>query len=61
MPFPQTFSEGVIVRLKSGGPPMTTEATLANGLVGVAWFDGPYLSRDALHPEALIQNPQDQP
>lgn len=58
-PVPKTkFPEGTIVRLKSGGPPMTAERThfytVQGVMVDVVWFDGATLSRDHLAEDALL-------
>lgn len=47
------FSEGCLVYLKSGSPPLTVEWTREDGIISVAWFDGNELRRDALHPDAI--------
>jgi uncharacterized protein YodC (DUF2158 family) len=50
------FRKGDIVRLRGGGPPMTVEDPNDGAIqvpVGVAWFDGFVVRRDAFFPETL--------
>ena len=53
MPLP--FKEGTIVQLRSGGPRMTVEDTRRDKYVGVAWFEGTTLHRDAFAPDELME------
>ena len=53
--FPRCLNEATIVRLKSGGPIMTTEGPRMDNYVDVVWFDGLLVRRDAFHIDALVQ------
>ena len=55
------YEEGMLVELKSGGPPMTVECVRSNGWVEVSWFNGEaFLSRDCFNPKTLKVVPCDE-
>jgi uncharacterized protein YodC (DUF2158 family) len=47
------FTEGAIVYLKTGSPPLVVENTRRDGLIGVVWFNGLSCLRTMFHPDAL--------
>lgn len=46
---------GMMVRLISGGPLMTTEDMQSNGWIMCCWFAGDQVERDTFLPEMLVR------
>lgn len=43
-----------LVRLRSGGPPMTVGGSTKEGLIVVAWFAGNDMKSATLHPSMVV-------
>lgn len=54
------FADGTVVRLKSGGPPMTVLKTRSDGMVEVRWFVDQKLEQNVFPAESLTtESPSD--
>lgn len=54
-----TFRVGDLVRLKSGGPPLTVALITDAGLPVVAWFAGDELRVQTAMPQTLVPIPEE--
>ena len=52
---PDAFKPGDTVQLKSGGPPMTVEATEESGMIACSWMDKKKLERRSFPAAALVK------
>ncbi len=52
------FEQGTIVKLKSGGPPMTVDSTRTGhggGRVHTSWFEGTHLNQGDFGVDSLVK------
>lgn len=60
-PNPLGVQNGMLVTLKSGGPPMTVTGLSLHGLIQCQWFDGGKLHQARFAPSAIAPQTTDKP